>query len=310
MSETEIIATESNLPAMRQPDLPALPDEGIGAVALAERERAVLDRPTETHKIAIRPDAPDGKPILYIPHEFYRVRLREAVGFGSYGEKVLKFWKEPGEIDEKTGELKSETLYVWLALYIRGSLISSAIGSHTYSLRNKRMDYSDSFEAASSNAFVRCCKHAGLGLEPWDPRFCEEFVAEHCIKVTVKTSDGKMQVRWRLKTSPPFEGEIAAPAAPEIKKSPEPKPEVKAEPKTSPPPVSSSAGPLDDRSVNLNTEAPRASTEQVERLKELTANLNPEAVAAALKQRRAATFEELTAKQAANVIEKLEGATA
>lgn len=308
MSEAEIMTTELNLPAIRQPDLPALPDQGIGAVALVERERAVLDRPTETHKIAIRPDAPDGKPILYIPHEFYRARLREAVGFGSYGEKVLKFWKEPGEIDEKTGELKSETLYVWLALYIRGSLISSAIGSHTYSLKNKRMDYSDSFEAASSNAFVRCCKHAGLGLEPWDPRFCEEFVTQHCIQVTVKTSRGEMQVRWRLKASPAFEGEIGAPPIAESKKPLEPKLETKPEPKT--PLLSPTGAGLEDQPINLNTESPRASAEQVERLRELTANLNAEAVAAALKQRRAATFEDLTAKQATNIIEKLQGATA
>jgi hypothetical protein len=303
----ELVKDDNRLPALREVGMPAVPGEQIGAIKLDEKERAVLDRPAEMGRIMVRPDPQqNGSAVLYLSHDWYRDRLREALGFGAFGIKTIKIWGE-----EQDGG-KSVLIYVWAALYVRGCFVGDAIGSHKYFPANKQMDYSDAVKAAKSNAFVRCCTDAGLGIETYQRKFCEQFIAEHCIEVIVK-EDGKLVPRWRRKDSPPFAGEqpvTAGAGQNSIKKEPSIFQTGSATAQPQPPPVATSTDTA-ETIIDLDaTQRQLASEEQVQRLKELTLRLNPAAVAAALKARRVTTFEELSAKQAQNIIEKLEGATA
>ena len=270
--------------------------QSIGAITLAPEERSVLDKAAEMENVAVRPTGE-----VYLSHEWYRVRLRQAFGVGGFGQRVLNTWKE----EESEG---NTILYVRLALFIRGSFIADAIGSHTYRAKNVRLDYSDAFESAKSNALVRCCKAAGLGLEPWSPKFRNDFLRDHCVKVIVNDG-GKMLSRWRRKDAEPFEGEIppkttdSKDGADAIKKDAGSPP---ASPSNATPPPTPSAS-SSETLIELDSGPKPASYEHVARLRELTANMNQDAVKASLRQRRVATFEELTEKQADNILRKLEG---
>jgi hypothetical protein len=191
------IVDGSAVPEPASEDLSPVTYTNVGNVVLSAEERAMLDRPTEIHHVAIRDTGE-----VYIPHACLRTRLRKAVGCGSFGQQVVASWQE--------GKGDDTILYVRLALFIRGSLMATAIGSHRYrKATEKRLDFSDSFEAAESNAFTRCCKKISLGVEPWIPSFRKTFKDEYCVRVTVKDQNGRYTSKWRLKTDEPFEGEIA-----------------------------------------------------------------------------------------------------
>ena len=303
------------LPAVRDISLPAMPDERIGAIRLTPEEREVLDRPPELDRVEVRPDPLyDGRPVIYLSHDWYRDRLRSALGFGSFGLKTIKTW---GEEVENAPSKKKIIVYVWAALYVRGCFVADSIGSHDYFPDNRRQDYSDSFKAAKSNAFVRCCSDAGLGTEPWQTRFCEEFARQHCVKVLVK-EDGKLQPRWRRKDAQPFENEQSSAASdpnkvPPIWQNQSSNTGSNTGFRVKDTEQSTQTSPARDARLEATTvidldaqlERQPATEEQVKQLEELTANFNPKAVQDALKQRRVKNFNELSTKQAKNIIDKL-----
>jgi Mitochondrial genome maintenance MGM101 len=322
------VVIDEQLPALRNGSaLPALPDANIGAITLTREEREVLDREPEAHRMAVRPDPQrDGSAVIYLPHEWYRDRLRSALGFGAFGLKTLKVWTEPAPEQHDPDTM---LVYVWGALFVKGSFVADSIGTAKYRPSNRQQDYSDSFKSAKSNCFVRCCSDAGLGTEPWSPSYREKFIREHCVKVLVKV-DGKPQPRWRLKDSLPFENEMSSSNADSRRIDPALNPEAsrrvdgagsisddgaeKGKTDTARSSVSTGNRPpaeqSDDISLDLNTEAGKATPEQIARWEELKQGLNDAAIAAWLKQRRVKEFGDLSAKQAANVLAKLENATA
>src|SRR5215471_5111713 len=84
------------------PGLPALPETNIGMLTLTRDERAILDRPSELDRFAVQPTPqPNGTATVYLPHEFYRDRLREAVGFGAFALKTLRVWTEQGAKEDE-----------------------------------------------------------------------------------------------------------------------------------------------------------------------------------------------------------------
>jgi hypothetical protein len=162
-------------------DDPAAIYANVGNAVLSPQERAVLDQPVEIDRVCVRDDG-----MVFVPHEWHRTRLRQSVGCGSFGTRILRVWDDPAGEDT--------ILFVRLALFIRGSLVATAIGSHRYRKKTeKRLDLS---------------KKMGLGVEPWMPSFRKAFLRDHCIRVTVKDNTGRYVSKWRLKTDDPLDGEM------------------------------------------------------------------------------------------------------
>jgi hypothetical protein len=165
--------------------LPEVEPSGIGSLMLTDDERSILSEPAEFSDWEVTPTG-----AAYLPHIWYRDRLAYALGFGSFTCKTIRVWDDAGHV------------YVHAALYVRNVLVADSVGAGKYQPKNPRLDYSDAFKAAKSDAFRRCCADAGLGTGPWHRRQCEQFLKEHCIRVM---SGG--QLVWRRKDQPPFENE-------------------------------------------------------------------------------------------------------
>lgn len=209
MSETELMPPEaqepSTLPAAQTPErsLPSVQEEPakdtaitpaqarIEAVATAlasAYSKASLLQVTPDEAKALAEPFPDeafslgagGDPnLVYIEHAYLRQRLNSVLGVGAAVPIRRREWAEDGWYYKEGKRLPLIRVYVDLVLVVRGAVVGEAIGDSVYYPNNAKTNYSDALESAKSNAFRRCCKEFGVGLQAWMKGWCEEWKKRH-----------------------------------------------------------------------------------------------------------------------------------
>jgi len=172
-------------------------DVAIGALGLVEikltkEEEAVLARPIDPAKIAVKPTGE-----AYYPHPEYTRWFNEA--FGRTGWSIRPVSK-PVKVDNAVA--------LHYMLFIHGQPVAYALGEQEYFPNNKRQSWGEAIESTVASALRRCAKRLGVGLELWDKRFLDRFTHEHCVVVPVRRK-GEIERWYRRKDDPPFLGEQA-----------------------------------------------------------------------------------------------------
>lgn len=111
--------------------------------------------------------------LIYIEHAYLRQRLNKVLGIGAATPIRRREWAEEFTYWKDNVQKKGVRVYVDLALLVRGCLVGEAIGDAIYYPDNAKTTYSDALESAKSNAFRRCCKELGVGLQAWMKGWCE-----------------------------------------------------------------------------------------------------------------------------------------
>lgn len=158
---------------------------GLVEVKLTAKEETVLAKPVNVRDVLIKPT---GQP--YLSHPAYTRWFNEA--FGRLGWSLV-----PSGRPQRAGN----SVCCAYVLYIHGTPAAFAIGEQEYFEGNREQTFGDAVEATVASALRRCAKRLGVGLELWDKRFLNGFIAEHCERVYV---DGKDKPQWRRKDEPPF----------------------------------------------------------------------------------------------------------
>lgn len=105
--------------------------------------------------------------LIYIEHAYLRMRLNTVLGVGAAVPIRRREWAEEFQY-YKDGQRKTGVrVYVDMVLVVRGCVVGEAIGDSVYYPDNAKTNYSDALESAKSNAFRRCCKEFGVGLQAW-----------------------------------------------------------------------------------------------------------------------------------------------
>ena len=164
---------------------------GLVEIQLTPREEAILSRPVDVAVVQMKPT---GQP--YLSHPAFTRWLNEAFGRLGWG------------IVPRAKPMKSDKSVVCpYVLYIHGQPAAFAMGEQEYFESNREQTYGDALEATVASALRRCAKRLGVGLELWDRRWLDHFIATSCVKVRcVVTRDGTSQVKyfWRRRDDPPF----------------------------------------------------------------------------------------------------------
>jgi hypothetical protein len=164
---------------------------GLVEVKLKKREEEVLARPVNVDDVLIKPT---GQP--YLSHPTYTRWFNEA--FGRLGWSIVPVAKPNITQPDERGRATITQPYV---LYIHGQPVAFAMGEQEYHTTNQEQTYGDALEATVASGLRRCAKRLGVGLELWDKRFLNRFIAERCVKVWI---DGDTRPRWRRADDPPL----------------------------------------------------------------------------------------------------------
>lgn len=125
---------------------------------------------------AFKPGAAGKDELIYIEHASLRDRFNSVLGLGQWALILTRpYWAELYQVwDKESGGKKSATrIYAQCALLVRGSYVAEAIGDSSYFPDNARMNYGDAAEGAKSQAFRRCAKEFGVGLQAWHKDWCD-----------------------------------------------------------------------------------------------------------------------------------------
>ena len=180
------------LDAMSAPlDLVNEPYQGAMQVPLTMEESQALAAPFPPEAVSIKPQA---AAVLYIGHSQLRQRMNKVLGIGQW--TLFPAWSEPRK--------RERMLTQFYRLYVRGAYAAECYAEAELIEHNDQMSWSDVMEALESNGIMRTLKKFGVGLQVWDPNHNAAFVADHCMKVFLKTRDGKVTVAWRRKDAQPF----------------------------------------------------------------------------------------------------------
>ena len=159
----------------------------VNMVMLAAMNRASTLVLTPEESKALAADFPDeafkygaaGKEdLIYIEHPFLRDRFNEVFGLGRWTIIRTEPYKmEPYEVADKFkgGKKPAIRVYANCALLIRGCFVAEAVGDMSYFPDNATMNYGDAAEGAQTQAFRRCAKNFGVGIQAWKKDFCEEW---------------------------------------------------------------------------------------------------------------------------------------
>ena len=129
-----------------------------------EAKALVIDFPDEAFRLGAGGD----DRLIYIEHAYLREGLNTVHGVGA----VLPIRRGEGAevftyIDRFSKTQEAVRVYVDLVLLVRGCLVGEAVGDAVYYRSNDKTNFSDALESAKSNAFRRCCKEFGVGLQAW-----------------------------------------------------------------------------------------------------------------------------------------------
>lgn len=128
---------------------------------------------------AFRLGAGGNPDLLYIEHAYLRERLNNVLGIGAAVPVRRREWSEKFSYEffdkYKKQKVTKEAVRVYVdsVLLVRGCVVGEAVGDATYYLSNDASNFSDALESAKSNAFRRCCKEFGVGLQVWKKGFVE-----------------------------------------------------------------------------------------------------------------------------------------
>lgn len=135
-------------------------------LSLTSDEAAALaaDFPDEAFRLGAGGD----DNLIYIEHAYLRQRLNKVLGVGAAVPIRRREWSEEFTyVDKYKKQQTGVRIYVDLVLLVRGCVVGEAIGDSVYYLNNAKTNYSDALESAKSNAFRRCAKEFGIGLQAW-----------------------------------------------------------------------------------------------------------------------------------------------
>lgn len=166
--------------------------ETVSKLTVSKEESDKLKLSFDPKLLQIKPDG-----IVYLPGMFYKFRLIETFGAGSWGilPKIKPF-------------LQDDVMHYWGALFIRGCFVSEAVGEQKYHASNNNMTKASAIEGAKTDCIVRCCKDLGINYECWDPEFLRQWITDNGIRVVIKPKSGDRKIVWRKKSQPPFYNEI------------------------------------------------------------------------------------------------------
>lgn len=181
-----------------EPDLPVVPSESTAvsptitpAQARIEAVADVLHKGYENASTlvltpdeakALSADFPDeafslgagGDPnLVYIEHAYLRQRLNQVLGVGAAVPIKRRDWGEEFEYFKDGKRAKAVRIYADVVLLVRGCVVGEAVGEAIYYPNNAKSNFGDALESARSNAFRRCCKDFGVGLQAWMKGWCE-----------------------------------------------------------------------------------------------------------------------------------------
>lgn len=122
---------------------------------------------------AFRRGAAGKNDLIYIEHAFLRDRFNEVFGPGRWSIIPRSRWQEQ--------TANGARIYVEAMLVIRGCFVSESIGDMEYHANNKITNYGDAVEGAKTQAFRRCAKDLGVGLQAWKKSWCAEWMARNPI---------------------------------------------------------------------------------------------------------------------------------
>lgn len=163
----------------------------VGNVMMQATSRASTLVLTKEESDALQADFPDeafkygaaGKEnLIYIEHAYLRDRFNQVLGLGAWTIiRTRPHWAENYEVwDSKSnGKKPAVRVYSDCALLIRGCLVSEGIGDMSYFPDNAAMTYSDAAEGATTQAFRRCAKNFGVGIQAWKKDWCEGWTKRH-----------------------------------------------------------------------------------------------------------------------------------
>lgn len=135
-----------------------------------EIEKLKADFPDEAFKTG----AAGKENLIYIEHPYLRDRFDTAIGMGQWALVRVEPFKEERFNYFKNGkQAEAARVYATCALIIRGCLVAEATGDGTYYFNNESGNYGDAAEAAMTQAFRRCAKQFGVGLQAWKKDWCE-----------------------------------------------------------------------------------------------------------------------------------------
>lgn len=159
-------------------------NESIADTLDAAYKNASTLRLTPEESAALAADFPDeafelgaggDKNLLYLSHSYLRQRLNQVLGVGAAVPIRRREWSEEFTYMKDNREKHAARVYVDMVLLVRGCVVGEAIADAIFYKENSGDSYADTLEKAKSNAFRRCCKEFGVGLQPWMKGFCEEW---------------------------------------------------------------------------------------------------------------------------------------
>jgi Mitochondrial genome maintenance MGM101 len=196
-SAAKLAAQEQRLERIRANTATTLSEDaligplGLVEVKLKKREEEVLARPVNIDDVLIKPT---GQP--YLSHPTYTRWFNDA--FGRTGWTLAPASKPVITQPDESGRATITQAYM---LYIHGQPAAFAMGEQEYHATNREQTFGDALEATNASALRRCAKRLGVGLELWDKRFLNKFIAERCVKVWV---EGDQRPKWRRVDDPPL----------------------------------------------------------------------------------------------------------
>lgn len=159
-------------------------NESIATMLDAAYQRASTLQLTKEEAEALAADFPDeafelgaggDKSLLYLSHVYIRQRLNQVLGVGAAVPVRRREWSEEFTYFKDRQEKHAARVYVEMVLIVRGCVVGEAIADAIYYKDNAKDSYADTLEKAKSNAFRRCAKEFGVGLQPWMKGFCEAW---------------------------------------------------------------------------------------------------------------------------------------
>jgi len=173
---------------------------GMVALTLTAEQEAVLARPAPAEWLRVKPNG-----AVYVSHPQLTALMNSA--FGRFGWALLP--ASMPKLSESGNGRKQVTAYY--VLHIGGKPVAAAVGEQDYSDKNPEQSYGDAAEGTVASGLRRCLKRIGVFPELWDRDYTRTFLHAHCVQVQVRQKWGNQQTKeqWRLKSSAPFEGELA-----------------------------------------------------------------------------------------------------
>lgn len=136
-----------------------------------ESEKLGADFPDDAFRLGAGGDMN----LLYLEHAYLRKRLNDVLGLGSVVSVRRREWAEEFDYYKDRVKKTGVRVYADCVLLIRGCFVGEAVGDMTYYPDNGKQTYSDALEGAESNAFRRCAKELGVGLQAWMKGFSEQW---------------------------------------------------------------------------------------------------------------------------------------